>query len=91
MTAIDSPTSIPGLVDSSVSSVSTGLDSANLSNTASCVGLEQANCDFVAGGQPDPLPGDAVSVTVTYKYHSFFAQLFGTSFDLKSTVQMVIE
>ena len=34
VTAIDSPTSIPGLVGSSVSSVATGLVSADLSNTA---------------------------------------------------------
>ena len=91
VTAIDNPSSIPGLVNSSVSSAATGLVAADLSNTATCVGLQQANCDFSAGGRPDPLPGDAVSVTVTYTYHSFFARLFGTTFDLKSTVQMVIE
>jgi hypothetical protein len=28
---------------------------------------------------------------VTYTYHSFFARLFGSTLDLKSTVQMVIE
>lgn len=91
VTAIDNPTSIPSMVDSSVASAASGLVAADLSDTATCVGIAQAKCDFAAGGQPDPLPGDAVSVTVTYKYHSFFAQLFGSSIDLKSTVQMVIE
>jgi Flp pilus assembly protein TadG len=36
-------------------------------------------------------PGDSVSVTVTYTYHTFFPLLFGTTFNLSSTVQMVIE
>ena len=91
VTAIDNPTNIPGLVNSNVSATASGLVAADLSDTATCVGLAQASCDFSAGGQPDPLPGDAVRVTVSYTYHSFFAQLFGTSVDLKSTVQMVIE
>jgi Flp pilus assembly protein TadG len=91
VTSIDNPTSIPALVTSSVSSAASGLVPSDLSNTTSCVALAQATCDFVAGGKPDPLPGDAVMVTVTYTYHSFFAQLFGTSFALKSSVQMVIE
>jgi len=34
--------------------------------------------------------GDSVSVTVHYTYHTFFPLLFGTSFDLSSTVQMVL-
>jgi Flp pilus assembly protein TadG len=35
--------------------------------------------------------GDSVSVTVTYRYPTFFPLAFGTHFDLTSTVQMVIE
>jgi Flp pilus assembly protein TadG len=91
VTAIDNPTSIPSLVTSSVTASASGLVPADLSDTATCVGLTQVSCDFAAGGKPDPQPGDAVMVTVTYTYHSFFAQLFGTSFALKSSVQMVIE
>jgi hypothetical protein len=91
VTAIDNPTSIPSLVSSSVSSVATSLVPADLSDTATCVPLQQASCDFVAGGQPNPVPGDAVMVTVHYTYHSFFTALFGASFDLSSSVQMVIE
>lgn len=91
VTAIDDPTSIPGLVNSNVSATASGLVAADLSDTATCVPLAQASCDFSAGGAPDPVPGDAVRVTVTYTYHSFFARLFGNQVDLKSTVQMVIE
>ena len=35
--------------------------------------------------------GDVASVTVSYTYHTFFPLLFGTSFNLSSTVEMVIE
>ena len=35
--------------------------------------------------------GDSVSVTVNYPYKSFFPLLFGTTFNLSATVQMVIE
>jgi Flp pilus assembly protein TadG len=36
-------------------------------------------------------PGDSVSVTINYSYKSFFPLLFGTSFNLSSTVQMVLD
>jgi hypothetical protein len=32
-----------------------------------------------------------VRVSVTYSYHTFFPLFFGASFNLGSTVQMVIE
>jgi Flp pilus assembly protein TadG len=35
--------------------------------------------------------GDSASVTVHYVYHTFFPLAFGSTFDLSSTVQMVIE
>ncbi len=35
--------------------------------------------------------GDFISVTVVYPYKTFFPLLFGTSFNLSSTVQMVRE
>lgn len=35
--------------------------------------------------------GDSVSVTVTYTYHTFFPLLFGSTIDLSSTVQMVLD
>jgi Flp pilus assembly protein TadG len=91
VTAVDNPVTIPSLVDSSVVAVSTALNPANLSNTATCVPYQQASCDFASGGQPDPMSGDAVMVTVNYTYQSFFSGLFGKSFDLSSSVQMIIE
>ena len=36
-------------------------------------------------------PGDSVYVTVNYTYKTFFPLFFGASFNLASTVQMVIE
>lgn len=38
-----------------------------------------------------PQSGDSISVTVHYTYRTFFPLAFGTTFDLTSTVQMVIE
>jgi Flp pilus assembly protein TadG len=35
--------------------------------------------------------GDTVSVAVSYTYHSFFPLSFGATFNLGSTVQMIIE
>ncbi len=40
---------------------------------------------------PTVVPGDSVSVTVNYTYKTFFPLFFGASFNLASTVQMVIE
>ncbi len=50
-----------------------------------------ATCDFVAGGQPDPMSGDSVRVATAYHYHSLFAQFFGTTINFGTQVQMVIE
>lgn len=91
VTAIDNPTNIPALVHSSVRAVATGLSASDLSDTATCVPFQQASCDFVAGGSPDPMSGDGVLVSVQYTYHSLFARLFGVSFDVSSSMQMVIE
>jgi Flp pilus assembly protein TadG len=53
-----------------------------------------ATCAFTktTGGAPtDAVPGDSVSVTIHYTYHTFFPAAFGATIDLTSTVQMVIE
>ena len=48
--------------------------------------------NYNAGTNPTgPQSGDSVSVTVHYTYATFFPLAFGTTFDLSSTVQMVIE
>ena len=64
---------------------------ANLSDAVVCVPLVSASCDFVSGGQPDPQPGDAVKVTVNYGYRTFFPLFFGSTVNMSSTVQMVLE
>lgn len=91
VTQIANPTGIPSLAQAAVTGAATGLNSAWLSTSVACVAHQQANCDFVSGGQPDPMPGDAVSVTVSYDYHSFFASIFGTTIPLSASTVMVIE
>jgi Flp pilus assembly protein TadG len=91
VTSVDNPVAVPALVNSTVVANASGLVLADLSSTAACVALQQGSCDFVAGNQPDPLPGDAVRVTVHYTYHSFFARFFGSTIPMSSTVQMVME
>jgi Flp pilus assembly protein TadG len=94
VTSVDDPTGIPTIVDGRVREVAFGLTDSSLSLTTVCVHIESvADCDFDGGTvtPADPVPGDAVNVTVNYSYRSFFPLLFGTTFDLTSNVQMVIE
>lgn len=93
--AVTTPTkaNIPALADSTVRSVSTTLDQSpsNLIVTATCV---HTATDPGCAGPNDwshAIAGDSVNVVVTYHYHSFFPLLFGSSFDLTSNVQMVLE
>ena len=54
----------------------------------------QPACDWDALTTPtprDPAAGDSIVVTVTNAYQSSFPLLFGTTFNLSSTVQMVLE
>jgi Flp pilus assembly protein TadG len=93
ITYVNDPQNIPTFADQRIRAVAagTGVVDASLTDTVTCVHIKSASCDFVAGGQPDPQSGDAVKVTTHYTYRSFFPLLFGTTFDLSSTVQMVIE
>jgi TadE-like protein len=50
-----------------------------------------ANCDFVAGGNPNAIKGDSILISTTYPYKSFFASLFGTTINIGTQVQMVLE
>jgi Flp pilus assembly protein TadG len=90
--SIDNPTGIPSLVRNRVLAASAGLSGAP-TDTSTCIPdtSKHPTCDFVAGGNPDPVSGDSARVTVDYTYTTFFPLLFGTSFNLSSTVQMVIE
>lgn len=98
VTQIDNPTGIPDVVENAVSFVAPSLNSVDLSVATTCVTADEINgvgsprlCDFVASGSPDPKSGDAVKVSVTYIYHSYFLQLWGNSLTLTSSVQMVLE
>ncbi len=91
ITQIDNPQGIPGLVASTIRANATGLTVADITDTETCVAHEQASCDFVAGGNPDPESGDAVRVSVTYVYHSFFARFFGSTISFGTSIDMVIE
>jgi Flp pilus assembly protein TadG len=86
-------TTIPSVVkDRAVSSTTgSGLALTTAQVEVLCVAIKTSgSCNF-ASPTPTAQSGDAVSVTVTYVYRSFFPLLFGSSFNLASTVQMVLE
>ena len=84
------PTTIPSVAHGKVLSVSGGLTAGYLTTSTSCVAIKTSgSCSFATTTSSQA--GDAVAVTVTYQYHTFFPLLFGSKFDLKSTVQMVME
>jgi Flp pilus assembly protein TadG len=91
ITQVDNAQGIPGLVSSTIRSNATGLVLADLADTETCVAKQQASCDFVSGGNPDPVSGDAIRVSTTYTYHSFFARFFGTTINFGTSIDMVIE
>jgi hypothetical protein len=96
ITATDK-TQIPALVHAKVQSVAGGLNLASLTDTSNCVAINPTTsspCTWtvhsganLAGVQT----GDAINVVLTYQYKSFFPLLFGTTFNLSSNDQMVIE
>jgi Flp pilus assembly protein TadG len=88
VTAAD-PSTIPSIVQGRVMAVSGGLATANVSVATTCVPLVSGSCNF--GSSTSSQAGDAVKVTVSYDYHTFFPLLFGSKIDLASTVQMVRE
>ena len=59
----------------------------NPTTTSPCTFAFVHDATHLSGAQT----GDSVSVTVKYTYHTFFPLAFGTTVDLSSTVQMVIE
>ncbi len=84
---------IPVVVESTVKSVSFALttSSPTMTITSTCVTIKTTPgpCNFTAGA--NSRPGDAVQVTVTYQYRTFFPLLFGATMNMSSTVQMVLE
>jgi Flp pilus assembly protein TadG len=83
-------TLIQGVVSTAVSNASNGL---SIGASATCVAIKTtpAPCNFGSGAGTLAKPGDAVDVTVTYTYQTFFPFLFGATFDLGTTVRMVLE
>lgn len=72
---------------------SSGLTITNSDVSVTCVATAPppapSSCDF--NTQAGALAGDSLRVTIDYSYKSFFPFLFGQSFDLASSVQMVVE
>ena len=79
---------IPDLVRTRVTDAAAGgLNISALSTQVTCVDKAAGSCAFNGSAEP----GDSVKVTVSYQYRSFFPLLFGQSFEMSSTVQMVLE
>jgi Flp pilus assembly protein TadG len=85
------PTTIPTVAAGRVQAVASGLttSSPTMTITTSCVAIVSPSCNW--SSMTSSQPGDAVSVTVSYQYSSFFPLLFGTQIPFSSTVQMVLE
>ncbi len=88
VTAAD-PTTIPSIVKGQVLAVSGGLVKSDVAIATSCVAIVSPSCSW--NTKTSSQAGDAVNVTVSYQYHTFFPLLFGQTIDLASTVQMVRE
>jgi Flp pilus assembly protein TadG len=83
-------TTIPSLASGAVLDSAFGLTTASLSTSTRCIALKTTpSCNWSTTTSSQP--GDAVSVTVTYTYQTFFPLLFGSTFPMSSTVQMVLE
>jgi Flp pilus assembly protein TadG len=69
---------------------SSGLTMTNSDVSVTCVATASpSSCNF--NTQTGAIAGDSLRVTIDYSYRSFFPFLFGQSFDLSSSVQMVVE
>lgn len=87
VTAAD-PTTIPSVAQGAAQGVSSGL-TTGITVTTKCVPIVSASCSWATKASSQP--GDAVSVTVSYSYHSFFPLSFGANIPLSATTQMVLE
>jgi Flp pilus assembly protein TadG len=85
---------IPTVVSAAATSAAGQAGLTPSSVTENCIvggGHTYHTCTWIADQTNSAQAGDSVSVTVHYTYHTFFPLLFGTTFDLSSTVQMVID
>jgi Flp pilus assembly protein TadG len=89
VTAADA-TTIPSVASGAARNSASGISGASLVISTNCIAIKTSgSCSWASKSASQP--GDAVSVTVTYSYHSFFPLLFGATIPMSSTVQMVIE
>jgi Flp pilus assembly protein TadG len=88
VTASDRST-VPSVAEGRATAMASGLVLADLSVSTSCVALVSTSCNW--SSPTSAQAGDAVTVTVSYTYRTFFPLLFGSTMDLSSAVQMVLE
>ena len=89
VTAAD-PTTIPSVASGAAQSAASGGGLTVTVPTPNCVAIKSVgSCNWST--KTSSQPGDAVSVTVTYTYHTFFPLFFGATIPMSSTVQMVLE
>ena len=89
VTASD-PTTIPSVANGAAKNAATGISAASITVSTACVAIKTSgSCNFST--KTASQPGDAVSVTVSYSYHTFFPLFFGSTIPMSSTVQMVLE
>jgi Flp pilus assembly protein TadG len=78
--------------DSAVSAASQGGISVDRGHvTVTCLQTSASPSSTTTISCDSAVSGDSVKVKIDYPYHTFFPLLFGTAFNLDSTVQMVIE
>jgi hypothetical protein len=82
-------TTVPSVAEGRAMAMASGLATADLMVSTSCVAIVSPSCSW--SSPTSAAPGDAVSVTLNYTYHTFFPLLFGQTMDLTSSVQMVLE
>jgi uncharacterized protein (UPF0333 family) len=83
------PTVVEGTVVANAARGGITLGAGNVTITCLKTSVSQSS-PSECGSWSDAIFGDSVKVTVSYTYHSFFPLYFGASFNLSSTVQMVL-
>jgi Flp pilus assembly protein TadG len=81
-------TAVPNVVQGRVSAMTSGLN-GSVAVTTTCVPIASGSCSWSTPTSAQA--GDGVAVTVNYTYRTFFPLLFGSTMDLSSGVQMVLE
>jgi Flp pilus assembly protein TadG len=81
---------VPAIVGSQAQGSASGGGLGTVTVSETCVAYKSSpSCNFSTS--TGAKSGDAVLVTVSYPYQSFFPLLFGTTFTLTGSVEMVFE